>query len=195
MQHEGPVLEALTHRLAETPDDFLDEPRIEAKNAGRIHVAAVVHDLFRSRGLATTAPELQRFRGATSSDRNALQITLLLCWLLADEWFERVPLDKTALLELIAESARELAAQTPSRKFVADAERREELARLLLARLAFRPAGESQAQAEDRLTSLSTSERARVLRAAKQAEVRARQVREELARKAAQESADKWSRE
>ena len=57
------------------------------------------------------------------------------------------------------------------------------------------PAGETLAQAQDRLTTLNSAERARVMKAAQAAEQRARQIREELARKAAEESADKWTRE
>jgi hypothetical protein len=76
-----------------------------------------------------------------------------------------------------------------------DAERREELARLTLARLGLRPAGESAAQAQDRFTSISSIERARILKASQQAEQRARALREALAKKAAEESADKWTRE
>ena len=34
MEREGPMLESLTHRLAETPVDFLAEPRIG--RSGRI---------------------------------------------------------------------------------------------------------------------------------------------------------------
>jgi hypothetical protein len=83
----------------------------------------------------------------------------------------------------------------PVEKFVSDAERREELARFCLARLGFRPFGETKPQAEDRLTSLSAAERARVLQASRKAEARAREVREALARKAAEESADKYTRE
>jgi len=50
-------------------------------------------------------------------------------------------------------------------------------------------------QAQDRLTSLSATERARVMKAAKTAEQRARKLREALVAKAAAESADKWTRE
>jgi hypothetical protein len=82
-----------------------------------------------------------------------------------------------------------------AKKFVTDPDRREELARVALARLGFRPAGETLAQAQDRLTTLNSAERARVMKAAQIAEQRARQIREELVRKAAEESADKWTRE
>ena len=64
-----------------------------------------------------------------------------------------------------------------------------------LARLGFVPAGETPEQAADRLTAISGMERRRLLEASRAAEQRARQIREALARKAAEEAADKWSRE
>ncbi|HEX8906816.1 MAG TPA: hypothetical protein VF771_18340 [Longimicrobiaceae bacterium] len=194
MDLEGPILETLTRRLAETPEDFLAEPRIGA--AGRVHTAAVVGDLLRALGGAVTADELGRFTGRdAAADRNRLGTTLVLCWLLADEWFAQARPATPALLTLLGDEAAELAAQSAAAKFVSDPDRREEMARLALARLGYRPAGETLAQAQDRLTTISSAERARVLRAAREAEERARAIREALIRKAAEESADKWTRE
>ena len=99
------------------------------------------------------------------------------------------------LLQLLDAEARELAAQVAGEKFITDPDRREELARVALARLGYRPAGETVAQAQDRLTTLNSAERARVMKAAQAEEQRARQIRAELVRKAAEESADKWTRE
>ena len=194
MQAEGPFLEILTRRLAETPEDFLAEPRIGS--AGQVHVAAVVGDLMRGLGASVDVIALAALEGKDAKqDRNRLSVTLLLCWLLADDWFRQNKLASQALLELLSQGSAQLCAQVASRKFVTDPDRREELARFSLARLGFRPAGESVAQAQDRLTSLSSAERARVLQASRTAEARARAIREALARKAAQESADKMTRE
>jgi hypothetical protein len=194
MQAEGPLLEALTRRLAETPQDFLAEPRIGG--AGRVYVAAVVGDLIRGLGGNVDVAALSALEGKDAKiDRNRLSVTLLLCWLLADDWFRQNKLAAQALLDLISHGSAQLSAQVASRKFVTDPDRREELARFSLARLGFRPAGESVAQSQDRLTSLSSAERARVLQASRAAEARARAIREALARKAAQESADKMTRE
>lgn len=194
MQAEGPLLEILTRRLAETPEDFLGEPRIGG--AGRVHVTAVVGDLMRGLGASVDVAALSALEGKDAKqDRNRLSVTLLLCWLLADDWFRQNKLAAQALLELMSQGSAQLSAQVASRKFVTDPDRREELARFSLARLGFRPAGESVAQAQDRLTSLSSAERARVLQASRAAEARARAIREALARKAAQESADKMTRE
>jgi len=194
MKTEGPLLEILTRRLAETPEDFLAEPRIGV--SGRVHVAAVAADLAKTLGVNVNAADVAALEGADPRrDRNRLSITLLLCWLLADEWFTQNKLPAEALLELLAKGGAQLGEQVASRKFVTDPDRREELARFSLARLGYRPAGETLAQSQDRLTSLSSAERARVVQASRAAEERARSIREALAKKAAQESADKFTRE
>jgi len=193
VEREGPPLEALLHRLAETPQDFLGEPRVG--QAGRVVVSAVVGDLCRLLGGTPTTAELAAFVSNEARDRNRLAVALLICWLLADDYFRANTPPPPALMELLTAGSAELGVQTQSRKFVEDPERREELARFALARVGLRPLGESVAQAQDRLTSLSAAERARVMQASRAAEERARAIREALARKAAEESADKWSRE
>ena len=194
MQAEGPILEELTRRLAETPEDFLAEPRLG--NSGQVHVAAVAADLLRSLGAPADAAALAPLEGQDPRrDRNRLSVTLLLCWLLSDTWFRQKKMQPEALLDLLRRGSILVSERTPARKFVTDPERREELARFSLAHLGYRPSGETLAQAQDRLTSLNSAERARVLQASRAAEERARAIREALARKAAQESADKFTRE
>jgi hypothetical protein len=194
VNREGPPLQTLIRRVAETPPEFLASVRIG--NSGEVHVPAVVNDLFRMRGVEIPVQSLAAFAGRDAkADRNPLSITLLMCWLLADESLRSLHIDTDALLALLRDAARELAAYGTATKFVQDADRREELARLSLSRLGMRPAGETVAQAEDRLMSLSSAEHARVLRASRDAEKRAQEIRAALARKAAEESADKYTRE
>ena len=146
MQLEGPILESLTRRLAETPEDFLAEPRIG--QTGRANVAAIVGDLLRMFGTSPGPDRLANFAGIDQKrDRNRLSIALLLCWLLSEDWFRKTKLDAGKVMQLLDAEARELAEQAAARKFVTDPDRREELARLALARLGFRPAGETLAQA------------------------------------------------
>jgi hypothetical protein len=181
-------------RIAETPPEFLDEPLLGGQ--GRVAVSAVVGDLCRWSGVQISSAALGAFAiGTPQSDRNRLRVSLLLCWLLGEPWFREAALATLPVLPLLLQGSSELAENVAADKFVSNAERREELARFCLARLGFRPKGETQAQAEDRLSSLSAAERARVLRASREAEERARAVREALARKAAEESADKYTRE
>ncbi len=194
MQRSGPPLETLVRRLIETPPDFLDEPRIG--NAGRVFVAALVNDLLFLHGGCAPVAALARFHSVdASADRNRLTLVMIAVWLLADEWFVAARIQQPALLAVLDQAIAELAIATPAGKFVTDPDRREELARLLLARLDFRPDGETIAQASDRLSGLSGSERRRLLEASRAAEQRARAIREALAKKAAEESADKWTRE
>ena len=194
MQREGPPLETLLRRLAETPEDFLAEPRIGT--TGVIEVRAVVADLLRLGGNQPDPDQLATFAGEeVRSDRNRLAAVLIATWLLADEWSLAAKFPAPELLCILQDDLRELAGLVAAQKFVTEAERREELSRLVLARLGARPAGETPTQAQDRLTTLSSLERARVLKVSQVAAKRAREIREALARKAAEESADKWTRE
>lgn len=197
MQTPGPHLETLTHRLADTPVEFLAEPRIASvANAQAVSVAALVNDILFLHGARAPAAALQGFLGAqVKADRNRLALAMIMCWLLADEWLVAQQPAQHDVLQLLGEVARELAAATPAHRYTQDPERREELARIVLARLGYRPRDESLAQATDRLSAISGTERRRLLEASRLAEQRAREIREALAKKAAEESADKWSRE
>lgn len=194
MQRDGPPLEVLLRRLAETPEDFLAEPRIGG--TGSIDVPALVGDLMRRLGHMPNPDIAPSFTGTSiRQDRNRLMVVSILCWLLAEGWFRGHTPDRTALIDLLDAEAAALAKLTPAKKFVTDPERREELGRVALARLGLRPAGESETQAQDRLTTISSAERVRVLKASEAAMKRAREIREALIRKAAEESADKYTRE
>lgn len=194
MHKLGPLLESLTHRLAETPVEFLAEPRIGA--AGRVAVAALVNDVLLLHGARATEAELRQFHGnSIKADRNRLALVMITAWLVADEWFATSGLQQTVVCQMLAEVPAELAPATPAHNFVNDPDRREELARVVLARFGYRPAGETETQASDRLSGISGTERRRLLEASRAAERRAREIREALARKEAEESADKWSRE
>jgi hypothetical protein len=201
MTREGPFLEALTRRLAETPADFLAEPR--AGSGGVVDVAAVVADLLRDLGgEPLTTRQAARFRAPDAAhgerlqrDVNRLRLILVTCWLLHDPWF----LSQTSMADqarrLLEAGLGPLAALVPAEKCVADADRREELARVCLSQLGLRPAGETAEQAHDRLLTLSTAERHRVIKAARAAEERAREVREAMARQAAYDAQMKTMRE
>jgi len=190
----GPALAKLTRRLAETPAEFLGEPRIG--DTGTVVAAALVHDLLAGFGVPADGGSLRRFGSRDRrADRNRLALVAILVWLLADDWFAASPPASDRLLRLLDETANDLAQAAPAHSFTTDEERREELARTALASLDLLPEGETVAQATDRLSAVSATERQRLLRASRAAEERARAVREALIRKAAEESADKWTRE
>ncbi|MGH7294631.1 MAG: hypothetical protein ACRELB_06855 [Polyangiaceae bacterium] len=190
---EGPDLASLTHRLAECPPEFLEEPRIGA--AGTVVVAAVVFDLLQDLGGTGQADVALPFSSDDPSDRNAMRIVLVSCWLLRDDWFRAHKNLGARALAFLAEEPQVLATVVDVGRFVTDPDRREELARHALARLGLRPRGETEEQAADRRTALDSGERRRVIEATRAAEERARKVREELAKKAAEEAAAKATRE
>ncbi|MBL8058872.1 MAG: hypothetical protein JNK29_19360 [Anaerolineales bacterium] len=197
MTDAAPLLETLTRRLAETPPDFLAEPRCGA--IGLVHVDAVVADLLHDLGGGPLTPAQAKVFRATAQEakqrRRRLRVQLLGAWLLHDPWFRGRGLAEAAGAWLAGDDLAELAEAADAPKIVADPDRREELARLCLRALGRRPAGETEAQAQDRLTTVSSVERQRVVQAAREAEQRMREIREAMARKAAEEAADKWSRE
>lgn len=196
MNYEGPPLEQLTHRLAECPLEFLEEPRIVRQ--GVLHVDAVVSDLLRDLGgellSASDATTLNGIDG-TKKKRNRLSLVAVTSWLLHDPWFREQNCFAEQVKDLLLEGMEERAKIVRADRFVFDVERREELVRYVLKNLDLRPEGESKAQAQDRLTTVDSVERKRVLRKAKQAEKRAKELREKMARKAAEKAAAKVTRE
>lgn len=190
----GPVLEPLLRRLIETPPDFLDPPH--RAGSGQVHVAAVVHDVLASYG-ETIPPKLLTTLSGDNARITANQLTLsaVMAWLLADTIWRRYVKAPLAIPGLFADVAPALAAEADAARYVFEPDRREELVRTVIDRLGLRPDGETVNQAADRLASVSGVERRRLLDASRAAEARARAIREALARKAAEESADKWTRE
>jgi hypothetical protein len=194
MGSEGPPLEALLHRLVETPSEFLAEPRIGQQ--GEVDVAAVVWDVLRDLGAKPPAEsEMSQFRpraAGAKAKRNQLQLVLLTCWILGDSWFRNQPELATKAHAFLEQTLSELEAYLPAGRLLNDPDRREELVRRLLHELDLRPAGETAAQAADRLQTLDSAERERVLREAAKAERRAQAVREAMARAAAQDAANRY---
>jgi hypothetical protein len=192
---EGPLLETLTRRLAECPADFLVEPELGGR--GAVNVAAVLNDLAHELGsVSLDQAQLKALRRcAAQKERNRLRLMLIGAWLLHDDWFRREGRYGGPAARFLIEELAESAGLTDAGKFITDPDRREELARLCLKALGLRPAGETEAQAQDRLATLNTAERQRVIKAAREAEARAQAIREAMAKQAAEEAADKWSRE
>jgi hypothetical protein len=186
MLHEGPQLEVLTHRLVDCPDDFLLAPL--GTRAGTIDVPALVADHFRALGVLPSEISL-------SADARHLSLVALATWLLHDPWFIGRPDLATATAALFRDGLAKLAQAVTAERCVRDPDRREEFARLCLRQLSLRPKGETIEQAEDRYSTLDSIERERVMRDTRAAEARAREVRKQMAKRAAEEAAAKATRE
>ena len=198
MRHEGPPLEQLLRRIAECPADFL---AVAAGGGPQAFLPAVVGELLRDLGEGRPDPrQLESFnrlraQGADPKLRNQGRIVLVACWLLHDPWFLQQRRFAAAAHAFLDRGLVALAALVQAERFVNDPDRREELARAALAALDLRPQGETEPQARDRRTTLDSVERHAVLQKTRAAEERARQVREAMARKAAQEAAASYGRE
>ncbi|MEP3891346.1 MAG: hypothetical protein ABJN69_12880 [Hellea sp.] len=192
MKREGPPLEILLRRLAETPPEFMQEPRIGGR--AQVVVPALVNDCVAYFGAPARADTLAQFNTDDPRLRPKLQLVMVLVWLLRHPVLKTFDLSSGDVLSVLEGVPAALGASNAA-IYIEDPERREELARTVLAQFKLRPEGESEKQAADRLMAISASERKRLLRASRDAERRAREVREALARKAARESADKWTRE
>ena len=175
---EGPLLETLLRRLAECPGEFLLEP-------GVVNIDAIVNDLVRDLG----------GEGLPKPLGKAHRAILVAAWLLHDPWFVERGGFAGRARKFLSEGLDAIAPLVPVEKLVSDPERREELARLALRALGLRPRGESLAEADDRLATLDSVERQRVIEKSRAAEQRARDIREAMKRKAAEEAAARYNRE
>lgn len=187
MSPTGPQLDGLLHRLADCPPDFLLVP-------GEIDIVALACDHFRALGVPI--PSQQERRSLAKLPSDAQRLVPVVLWLLRDPWFVARPQLAEATWKLLkSESLTMLAQLVRPDGIIQDSDRREELVRLCLKGLGLAPEGESAAQAADRLTTLDSVERERVIRQTRQAETRAREIREAMARKRAEEAAARYSRE
>ena len=193
MTSEGPLLEAMTRRLADCPADFLADP-------STLEVAAVVNDTIRDLGgnqLSTQSALIFQIdsKKSAQAERNRLQIIMISCWLAHDSWFTSRPQFANQCIQFLCDRVPELAGLVNASKFVSEPDRREELVRAFLQALALRPLGETNEQALDRLATLSSVERQRVILESRVAEERARKIREAMAAKAAAEAATAYARD
>ncbi len=186
MNPNGPPLEALTRRLAECPAEFLAEPAIGKR--GSVNVVAVVADLLYDLGGGQATPQaLAAFtQTASGAKRNHLKLVLVTCWLLHAPWFcEHGRHDQGRLarmtLPFLQLNLAQLSEALSAEQCVHDPDRREELVRFCLKALNLIPAGETPAQAQDRLSTLDSAERQRVVKATRQAEARAQEIRRKMA--------------
>jgi len=173
----------LTRRLADTPTDFLTDP-------ASVAVPAVVSDvLLMAGGNALDAAAAARFEVEEPRWR---RLVLVTCWLVADPTL--LACGPAVLSKWL--SARELftlSLLVDPLRFIRDPDRREELARVTLRALSLTPAGETESQAADRLSTVDSVRRHEVLLAAKATEERAAAVRKAMEEERAREAAARYS--
>jgi len=191
-----PPLAEFLRWLAEMPQAFRVEPL--GVGQGQLPVHAVVADLFDT--LFGEHPEealLAAFRAANGGkvERNRLLWVLAACHLVWHPAFRGQALDRSRLGRFLVQDLAGLAAVVAAEALANDEERREELVRRTLRTLGLQLPGETAREADDRLAQVDSVEKRRLLQEATDKEKRAREVREMMARRAAEEAAAKVSRE
>ena len=184
MTGDYPQLAALTHRLSETPAEFLQGDVID--------VTAIVCDQLRSMGADLPMSPATLFGNVNAAERGML---CLAAWLLHDDWFIARRHLAVAMVDLFSQGFASLAEWVRPADVVKDADRCEEFVRVCLKKLKLQPQGETVEQAADRLNALDSVERVRVARQMRDAEARGRKIREAMASKAAQAAAARMSPE
>jgi len=185
-----PPLAEFLRWIAEMPAAFRGD---------HVRIRAVVADLFETHFGEPPRPDfLQAFEASSqaASELNRLRWILAACHVLWHPAFRGLPLPGAGVRRLLAQDLSALAAVVSADKLAQDGERREELARRVLAALGLRLPGESMEAAADRLTQLDSVEARKILESAVEKERRAKKKREEeLRKKAQEEAAAKGSRE
>lgn len=184
---------------SEMPASFRAEP--EGFATGRVRVRAVVADLLETlTGAPPDAALLDAFTPADTGPRERNR----LAWILAAThvlWHPALrgaglpAKGRAGIAKLLVEELAALSAVVSAGRLLTEEERREELVRRALRACRLALPGESDADGEDRLKQVDSIERHTVLAAAATREKRTREVREAMAKKAAEEAAAKVSRE
>lgn len=165
---------------------------------GRVRVRAVVADLHEE---IFQAPADEQLLAACDAGEPTRAERSRLGWILAAShvlWHPAVrgaTPKRDRVIRLLVQELPALAALVPPERLDREEERREELVRRVLRAAQLSLPGESAMDGEDRLRQVDSVERHRVIAAAAERERRAREVREAMARKAAEEAAAKVSRE
>lgn len=185
----------LLRHMRRLPLEFLIPPRIG--NEGRLSVAALVWDAYQDRGWTLSQNRLLEFAMGFPNANFQGWIAVSLWGLEWEGWEKPFPAQEK-FESFLENDLRLLADEEPVTDSMQSEERLEEWCRLSIRGFGFQPEGESSAEAEMRLEAVSSGMRRTVLAAAAATAAAARRaldVQRALAKKAAAEAADKWTRE
>ena len=203
MKEQGPPLEELLDRLLSIPDEFINTKDYSDNFRKEVSVPALLNDMLLDNGgsalsdeeISKTFPD--NIEKQPGKKLKLTAIISILCYLFEDNFFtgtkSHAELIKSFILsdELLELSK---AIDKPA-DFITDPERREEICRRALDALNYYPYGESEENSSDRLLTLDSVERKKILTKTGEAQKRAKQIHEAMMRKEAEEAASKMSRE
>lgn len=199
----GPSLVSLTQRLFQMPKEFLFSPILKIPSNRKnlkhtIYIPAIYSDLcYFIWNEFPKAEELKFLQvSSTSSDLNLLSIYSITIYLLHYPFFKNKPFLKEKVWLLFSEKLPSYKNIIKAEKFILDAEKREELSRFVLYHLGYIPLLETERYALERLTSLDSIERIKLVEATRKAQIaREEAIREAIRRREAEEAASRMSGE
>ncbi|QCB94004.1 hypothetical protein [Cellulomonas shaoxiangyii] len=193
-RRDGPGLETLLHRLAQTPAELFDDA---------VAAPAVVADLAVALDGTVLDPARLGVLDGALVDRDRAVPALLACWLVADPAVRADPGTRAAaadaggaalwLYAVATVLPDALAGLRAGAAWLADDLAREELVRAFLAVAGLRAAGEDDALALDAWVAVSTVHRRRMAAETAQEQRRARELAARLAAERAKEAAAQYA--
>lgn len=183
-------------RLAAIPAEFLAGFCRPGENDG-LKLSALVNDLLVESGDPPVTESEVKILDSHSDRKPHSRIISLLCHIYHDPVFVEMKVSTGYIRKFIfSQSLEALGASVDDPEiFVTDSERREELCRFALNCVNMYPSGEDEKKAKERLLALDSVERKKILDKTRQAQERAREIREAMLRREAEEAASKMSRE
>ncbi|QIH37586.1 hypothetical protein G7A72_01650 [Flavobacterium sp. Sr18] len=188
------VFELVTH-LRKCPDIYL-EPSSLIENEG-LNSIALVCDTYRIVCNDFLKKEFKKpsdFNLAYIGDNHWRAIHISI-WLLSHRNFINSALIEDKLYNFWFEELSEASLYVKFKEWISDDERAEEMVRLLLDCCEIIPDGENQDEAADKLSSLSSADRQKVLKQSYEAHERIMNIKREMAEKKAREAANTYGRE
>jgi len=198
---EGPSLHEIMHHVSSIPSVFFISPMDSiygGSNRMEINIPAIISDLIFDMGGDIPSPQSLSFflKHPKNTNLNFLRITAICCYIFTYDWFILNGISTSKVLLFLRDNKLiDLAEIVDYNEFIQDMERREEIVRFCLDGIDLFPKGENKIIAKDRLTTLDSIERKRIIEKSRKAQERSRQLREAMARKRAQEAASKMTRE
>lgn len=207
MKNPGPPIEALIDRLISIPEDFITGTSGINNSGTEISLPALVNDLLIDNGgiplndVETMKLLSEKKSGKavskTSQKNNYPALAAILCYIYEDRFFTEKKNSAESIKKfLLSDELHELSnAVESAEEFINDPDRREEICRRALDALNYCPHGENEKNSADRLLTLDSVERKKILIKTIEAQKRAKDIHDAMMQKEAEEAASKMSRE
>jgi hypothetical protein len=188
------IFELVTH-LRKCPDIYLEPSSlIESEGLNSIALICDTYRIVCNDFLKKEFKKPNDFNLAYIDDNHWRSIHISL-WLLSHRNFINSALIEDKLYNFWFEELSEASLYVKFKEWISDDERAEEMVRLLLHCCKIIPDGENQDEAADKLSSLSSADRQKVLKQSYEAHERIMNIKRAMAEKKAREAANTYGRE